>query len=110
MENMQSYERYDEVSPTPATALLPQSQPQPANNNPTYAQIVRSNNIVESPEQFDFRIQQVQPENPNGNQPQTITITSVRSSISSGYLDLTENMNRPQQRRNVRPTSPETSF
>lgn len=95
-----------------AANLLQQSNIQaPPPNQPgdvTYAQILQTNrNLIpdNSSDQFDFRLQTP----PQERAPNTVEVTSVRSSISSGYIDLTQNINRTQK-RNVRPTSPETSF
>lgn len=99
-----------------ANALLPRSYAQPTslptlpvNNEPDYAQIIRPNRDLipdNNSEQFDFRLQTVYPAAPANLDE---AVTSGRSSISSGYLDLTQNINRGQ-RRIARPTSPETSF
>lgn len=99
------------ISQIPQT-YVPTIQPTPPTDRVTYAQIIRPARIElpETSEQFDFRLQSPQQESNIAN---SVAITSGRSSISevsSGYIDLTQNLSRPQVRRNARPTSPETSF
>lgn len=93
---------------------VPTVQPAPPVDRVTYAQIIRPARIELPPvtdEQFDFRLQSPQQ---TGNSVYASALTSGRSSVSSGYIDLTQNLARPQgpqvRNKNVRPTSPETSF
>ncbi|CRK86316.1 CLUMA_CG000032, isoform A [Clunio marinus] len=122
---MENIRRDDNENVTSNTALLSnnnnnngnESMPiQNVNNGVTYAQILRSNQNPNqtltsdnNSEQFDFRLQ-----TPSQTRPQMLIhgegITSGRSSVSSGYIDLTQNMNQRTQRPVARPTSPETSF
>jgi hypothetical protein len=115
--------RNENIGDGEANNLLPQVpqsyvqsvQPTPPpTDRVTYAQIVRvlpaQINLPNGTEQFDFRLQTPQQTSANNN---LSPITSGRSSISevsSGYIDLKQNLARPQLRKNVRPTSPETSF
>lgn len=105
MENIRHQDENDLI--TPNSALLQRySQPHPDDSPVTYAQIMRPDQTQAQTEQFDFRLQTAA----NNDQVATSTVTSGRSSISSGYIDLTQNINSSQWRRNVRPTSPETNF
>jgi hypothetical protein len=115
MENLQNDDQFNN-NQTESNVLLPQApqayvsiaQPTPPTDRVTYAQIIRPVKPNDA-EQFDFRLQQPQ-QTSNDN---FVPITSGRSSISdvsSGYIDLTQNLARPVVKRNVRPTSPETSF
>lgn len=111
----------DIVTATHNTMLLQRTvEPDPhANNEVTYAQIARPDRVQVLPraqqeEEIDFRLQtpanQAAAENyqyENGSYPSPLM--SGGSSISSGYIDLTQ-PNTRAQRRNWRPTSPETSF
>lgn len=105
---MENLRQNDEV--TANTALLQNNfQPQPIqlpDNSVTYAQIVRPIRPPDNTEQFDFRLQTPQQQARSANFVDEQPPMSGGSSISSGYIDLTQNLNR----RNVRPTSPETSF
>lgn len=121
MESMRRYEdQIDSDVATPNTMLLPRAlEPiPPVHNEITYAQIVRPDRVPVLPqpqpeEEIDFRLQtpvqqlpaNYQYENASGPSP----LTSGGSSISSGYIDLTQ-PSTGVQRRNWRPTSPETSF
>lgn len=109
MENLRSRED-DDGNVQPNISLLQNFiHPQPPHNTEvTYAQIrrpVRDPSPADNEsDRFDFRLQ-----TPQGNQDSQATVTSGRSSISSGYIDLTQNISK-NQKRNFRPTSPETSF
>lgn len=127
MENLRHTTDADE--PTARSFLLqvaqpepePQQQPQlfiPINNEVAYAQILRKNPFDE---QMDFRLQNPRQGNfddnasvASDNNPRNVQqpMMSGGSSISSGYVDLTlPPANRGAvQKRNNRPTSPETSF
>lgn len=120
-ENPQS-ETANLLQQTPAEPRVepmrnPPNPPQ-ANEPVTYAQIIRvlptqAQARVPTPdygERFDFRMQTAQ--NQMNDDNNSIAVTSGRSSISSGYIDLTQNIARNQNQvpRKVRPTSPETSF
>jgi hypothetical protein len=113
-----------EVDSTPRNVVpIQEQQPIPVNPNPnpitnpntvTYAQIMRPSptpQYVNLSNELDFRLQA----------PQTAATlsqqTSGRSSISSGYIDLTSNLSRNHPHppmsnsiTNRRPQSPETSF
>lgn len=124
---MESLRRYDDQADNEAATMLLQrtvDESPPANNEVTYAQIVRPDRVQVFPqsqpqsqsqleEDIDFRLQtpaqhapaNYQHDNPSNASP----LTSGASSISSGYIDLTHPYPRVQ-RRNWRPTSPETSF
>lgn len=124
---MRRYEDPAEVEqpPTPNTFLIQRIVVQPSqtvnnqsrieptlpvNNGVAYAQIIRPAR-VETPDsvnQFDFRLQ-TPAQNANNHDDNASPLMSGGSSISSGYIDLTVPSTRVQ-RRNVRPTSPETSF
>lgn len=89
------------------------TNPSPNPNVVTYAQIVRpSPQYVNLANELDFRLQTPQSAAALSQQ------TSGRSSISSGYIDLTSNLSRNQTHpppinnsiTNRRPQSPETSF
>lgn len=100
-----------------ANNLLPQVpqsyvqsvEPTPPTDRVTYAQIIRPN-LPNGTEQFDFRLQTPQQTMINNNLSPVTSGRSSISEVSSGYIDLTQNLARPQLRKNVRPTSPETSF
>lgn len=111
MENL----RNDENAATEGATLLSQApqayvpiiQPAPPTDRVTYAQIIRPAPAVDSTEQLNFKLQTPQQTSNDYFTP----VTSGRSSISdgsSGYIDLTQNL--AKVKRNVRPTSPETSF
>ena len=96
------------------------AQPAPPPSEPVqYAQIslLRPAPLVPSngADQFDFRLQTPRQENNNDYAPSAFRSLnqpplSPSSSISSGYVDVTSSNSSQAQRRNVRPTSPETSF
>lgn len=109
-----------------------QPTPPPVNEPVQYAQIIRPIPLhlpmrdppqtAQNEERFDFRLQA--PRQANSEDNTSITSDASKtynqpmsggSSISSGYIDLTQPPNHlpPNNRvllRNVRPTSPETSF
>lgn len=113
-----------------------QPTPPPVNEPVQYAQIIRPIPLhlpmrdppqtAENEERFDFRLQAPRQVNHDDNasvasdasktynHPMYNQPMSGGSSISSGYIDLTQPPNHaPNNRvlhRNVRPTSPETSF
>ena len=113
MENL----RNDENAATEGITLLSQApqayvpivQPAPPSERVTYAQIFRPEPAAGSPEQLNFRLQTPQ-QTPNDYFTPVTTGGSTISDVSSGYIDLTQNLARPAIKRNVRPTSPETSF
>lgn len=104
MESLRNNEESTDVPLVHISLLQSAVQSQAQNNNPTYAQIRRpapnSLQVNDSNDQLNFRMQ-----TPGDSQ----TVTSGRSSVSSGYIDLTNNISKAQL-RNYRPTSPETSF
>lgn len=128
---MEPLRRYEAPEP-PHEPQIIQSQPiaqsspirQTPPNTVTYAQIIRPTpqyiNVSIPQENLDFRLQ-TPPPVPQMNQLRVITSNdgsqgeSGRSSISSGYIDLTSNQGSVRagaipKNPNQRPTSPETSF
>lgn len=93
-------------------AYIPTVQPTIPSDRVTYAQIIRPAGIQlsDTNEQFDFRMQTAQQNSNLTSSPVVISGRSSISEVSSGYIDLTQNLARPQVRKNARPTSPETSF
>lgn len=82
-----------------------------ANNDVAYAQIMRPARIdtPDSESAIDFRLQTPAQHRNASIDDNASPLMSGGSSISSGYIDLTVPSTRVQ-RRNNRPTSPETSF
>lgn len=102
------------LQPSPTVNIQSRIQPTlPVNNEVAYAQIIRPARIEtpDSVNQFDFRLQTPAQHATNHDDNSSIPspLMSGGSSISSGYIDLTVPSTRVQ-RRNARPTSPETSF
>lgn len=110
MENL----RHDDNDfTTPNDALLQRyAQPVPPSNNEVqYAQILSRAPpaAANNDEQFDFRMQAPQTAASNNSlDSMSLPVMSPASSISSGYINVTQVTLAPL--RPVRPTSPETSF
>ena len=121
MESLRRYnDQADNEIPTPNTMLLPRTiEPSPPiNNEVTYAQIYRPDRVQVLPQaqpedEIDFRLQtpaqQTTANYQYNNSLSPSPVMSGGSSISSGYIEVTQPATRAQ-RRNWKPTSPETSF
>lgn len=103
------------------TALLQRyAQPNlPVNDPVDYAQIIRpapvpfQTRVYGDEDRIDFRLQtprQAAASNNDDNVSIPSPLMSGGSSISSGYIEVTQDRIQVPPRRVVRPTSPETSF